>query len=361
MESDSKSKIYSVNEITTHIKNLIEDDKILQNILVLGEISNFRYYNEKHMYFSLKDEDSIIECTMFYNSNLNLDFKPKEGMKVIVGGYIEVYKKKGIYQIIIEKMQLAGKGELYLRFLQLKEKLEKQGLFKEEFKKPIPRFPKAIGVITSLEGAAVRDIIQTIKKRYSHVRLIIYPSFVQGDEAKYTLVKGIETLNQLYIDVIIIARGGGSFEDLWSFNEESVARAIFNSKIPIVTGIGHETDFTIADFVADKRAHTPSAAAELVVPSEQEILNLLNEKKDSLKQISYNKIEILKREIKGIKGRLTALNPSAILERGYSITMKENQIISSTKNINAKDMISTIVRDGKIESEVKNKNENKNF
>src|SRR3989338_11042383 len=255
------------------------------------------------MYFSLKDEDSIIECTMFYNSNLNLDFKPKECMKVIVGGYIEVYKKKGIYQIIIEKMQLAGKGELYLRFLQLKEKLEKQGLFKEEFKKPIPRFPKAIGVITSLEGAAVRDIIQTIKKRYSHVRLIIYPSFVQGNEAKYTLVKGIETLNQLYIDVIIIARGGGSFEDLWSFNEESVARAIFKSKIPIITGIGHEIDFTIADFVADKRAHTPSAAAELAVPNILEINNILS----NFKKLLYKDLRKIRenytQRIKSIKER----------------------------------------------------------
>jgi len=394
MKTDLKpnTKIYSVNEITTYIKNLIEQDTSLQDVWIKGEISNFIHYNKKHMYFSLKDENSIIRCAMFSRSNINLKFKPEEGMKVIIKGCAEVYKKRGEYQIIVEEMQEAGKGELYLKFLQLKEKLEKEGLFRKELKKLIPKFPQTIGIVTSSEGAAVRDIIKIIKRRYPHVKIMIYPSFVQGDEAKFTIVKGIETLNQLCVDVIIVGRGGGSFEDLWSFNEEMVARAVYNSKIPIISAVGHETDFTIADFIADKRAATPSAAAELVVPNEIEILNNLTNLKDKLyinitkiiefykqqinnimnrpifkrpfsqieeykqfldekgiqiKQIVINKIEILKRELKGSEGKLNALNPYPILERGYSITLKENRIISSIKNINPNEVISTIVRDGK--------------
>ena len=392
-------KIYSVDEITTCIKDLIESNRDLQNIWVKGEISNLRH-SDAHLYFSLKDENSIIECAMFQRANQNLEFTPKEGMKVLIRGGVEVYKKKGRYQIIIEEMQLAGKGELYLKFLQLKEKLEKEGLFKEEHKKPIPRFPKTIGVVSSLEGAAIKDIIKTIQKRYPHINLLIFPSFVQGDEAKYTIAKGIATLNQINVDVIILARGGGSFEDLWSFNEESVARAIFNSKIPIITGIGHEIDFTIADFVADKRAHTPSAAAELAVPDETELFNtlaslkntlykhiikttehykqqiyyisnnkifrkpfclieeykqLLDEKTIQLKQIFINKTKILKMKLEKFDGKLNALSPYAVLSRGYSITIKKDKIVSSIKNINKGDVIFTIVRDGEIESKIKDK------
>ena len=392
-------KIYSVDEITTCIKDLIESNRDLQNIWVKGEISNLRH-SDAHLYFSLKDENSIIDCAMFQRANKDLEFAPKEGMKVIIRGGIEVYKKKGRYQIIIEEMQLAGKGELYLKFLQLKEKLEKEGLFKEEHKKPIPRFPKTIGVVSSLEGAAIKDIIKTTKKRYPHIKLLIFPSFVQGDEAKYTIAKGIETLNQINVDIIILARGGGSFEDLWAFNEESVARAIFSSKIPIITGIGHETDFTIADFVADKRAHTPSAAAELAVPDEIELLNtlaslkntlykhiiktieyykqqiyyisnnkifrkpfclieeykqLLDEKTIQIKQIFINKTEILKMKLEKFDGKLNALSPYAVLSRGYSITIKKDKIVSSIKNINKGDVIFTIVKDGEIESKIKDK------
>ena len=406
MNSNIKSdvKIYSVDEVTTHIKNLIEENKILQNIWVSGEISNFIHHARRHMYLTLKDENSIIKCAMFYGSNIKLKFKPKEGMKVLVRGRIEIYKKKGDYQIIIEEMQLAGEGELYLKFLQLKEKLEKEGLFKEVHKKSILKFPKSIGVITSLEGAAIRDIIKTIKRRYPHVKITIYPSLVQGDRAKETLVRGIRTLNQLYVEVIIIARGGGSFEDLGPFNEEIVAREIFKSKVPIITGVGHETDFTIADFVADKRAHTPSAAAELVVPDKMEVLNNLSNLRDRLceevigvltyyrqqinlamsrpifkrpfslieehkqtldertiqiKQVSINKIKILKSELNGLDGKLNALSPYSILDRGYSITTKQEKIISSIKDINSGDVIFTVVKDGKIDSEVKKKNEGK--
>ena len=397
----SNPKIYSVDEITTYIKNLLEQDKTLQNIWIKGEISNFKHSNKTHMYFSLKDENSIIECAMFKRANQNLEFMPEDGMKVMVKGNIDVYKLRGKYQIIIEEMHLAGKGELYLKFMQLKSKLEKEGLFKEEHKKPIQKYPKNIGVVTSLEGAVIRDIIKVIKRRYPHLKIMIYPSLVQGNEAKYTIVRGIEVLNNLNVDVIIVARGGGSFEELWSFNEEIVARAIYNSKIPVISAIGHETDFTIADFVADKRAPTPSAAAEIVVPDEKEIFKLfeqlenrvirqinrmmdskkqdiknlasrplfkkpymiidayeqrIDEESIKIKQLIIAKFEVLRKEIKGVDRHLNALNPYAILKRGYSITLKKDKILTSVKNINAGDVISTIIRDGKINSKVQNKN-----
>ncbi len=393
----SDIKIYSVDEITTQIKNLLEKSKVLQNIQVRGEISNFTHYNSKHMYFDLKDEHSIIRCAMFLNSNNSLKFKPEDGTEVIVNGHIEVYKKRGNYQIIIEGMELAGKGALFKQFLKLKEKLEKEGLFKEEFKKPIPQIPRKIGIVASLQGAAVKDIIKTIKKRFPHVEIIIYPSLVQGDEAKYQIVRGIEVLNQLKPDVIIIARGGGSFEDLWSFNEEIVARAIFKSKIPIITGIGHEIDFTIADFVADKRAHTPSAAAELAVPDIIEIKNILSnykrllykdlkkisenyeqrlnrikdraifrrpailieqytqiidDEKEHIIRIFINRNEILNKNLEIFREKINALSPKAVLKRGYSITMKGIEIIKSVKTIKPKDVILTVVSDGEIRSKI---------
>ncbi|MFH1248945.1 MAG: exodeoxyribonuclease VII large subunit [archaeon] len=401
---EPNTKIYSVDEITTHIKNLIERDEALQDISVEGEISNFRHSNKMHMYFSLKDENSIIECAMFQRANQNLEFMPSDGMKVVVRGYLEVYKPRGTYQIIVEEMHLAGRGKLYLEFLKLKEKLEKEGLFKEDHKKPLPKYPKTIGVITSPEGAVIYDIIKVVKRRYPHVKIILFPSPVQGNEAKYRIVEGIKKLNQICVDVIIIARGGGSFEDLCSFNEEIIARAVYDSKIPIISAIGHETDFTIIDFVADKRAPTPSAAAELVVPDEIEVYNnlsnlenkiyrcmirviesykqrihyisnrlifkrpfsliegykqTLDERGIQLKQTVVNKIEILKREVNGFEGKLNALSPYSVLKRGYSITQKDGKIVSSIKNISKGDIIYTIVKDGEIKSGIKNKNERK--
>lgn len=403
--SEQGVKIYSVGEITSYIRNLMLNDKTLQDIWIKGEISNFKHHNGKHMYFSLKDEDSIIECAMFQNVNQNLNFMPENGTKVIIRGQIDVYKPRGKYELIVSEIHLEGQGEMYLKFLQLKIRLEKEGLFKEDHKRPIPKYPKVIGIVTSLEGAVIHDITNIIKKRYPHVKIIVYPSFVQGDEAKHMITKGIETLNKLAIDVIVIARGGGSFEELWPFNEEVVARAIYTSKIPIVSAVGHESDFTIADFVADKRASTPSAAAEMIVPNKEDILisfkdmerNLYNRVKDILEnrkqiinqiinrplfkkpyilineskqkldekttQLKYkftNKNEILKNQIKSANERLNALSPYSVLNRGYSITMRKDEIVSSIKNINEGDIISTIVKDGEIESKVKNKNERKN-
>ena len=400
LNQKSEAKVYSVDEITTYIKSFLENNETLQNIQIKGEISNFTHHNGKHMYFDLKDNQAIICCVMFWNSNNKLNFKPEDGAEVIVKGHIDVYKKKGNYQIIVEEMQLAGKGALYAQFIKLKEKLEKEGLFKEKFKKPIPKIPKVVGVVASLEGAAVKDIIKTISRRFPHINLIVYPSLVQGSEAKYQIERGIQILNQLKVDVIIIARGGGSFEDLWSFNEESVARAIFKSKIPIITGIGHEIDFTIADFVADKRGHTPSDAAELAVPNIIEIksillnlkrrlirdlirikdiykqrlvqikarpifrrpnilieqyIQIIDEKENYIVKVFMNKNELIRRDIIGLKERLIALSPEAILGRGYSITMKESIIIKSIKDIKDKDIISTTLSDGKLKSIVKQK------
>ena len=395
--SEKDVKIYSVDEITTHIKNLLEKNNLLQNVRVRGEISNFLHHNSGHMYFDLKDENSIIRCVFFRNVNNQLKFKPEDGAEVIVNGQIDVYKKRGTYGIIVKEMELAGEGTLFKQFLKLKEKLEKEGLFKEKFKKPIPQIPRKIGIVTSLEGAAVRDIIKTIKKRFPHVTLIIYPSLVQGDEAKYQIVRGIEVLNQLNLDIIIVARGGGSFEDLWSFNEETVARAIFKSKIPIITGIGHEIDFTIADFVADKRAHTPSAAAELAVPNILEINNILSNfkkllykdlrkirenytqriksikersvfkrphilieqylqiidgEKEQIIKIFMNENEIFKKDLEIFKEKINAFNPKAILKRGYSITMFGTEIIKSVKTIKSNDIILTVLGDGELKSKI---------
>lgn len=397
-------KIYSIYEITNYLKNLVSKDKNLQDVWVEGEISNFKHHDKKHMYFSLKDEHSLIECVMFQNVNRDLTFMPENGIKVLVRGDLDIYKLKGKFELIISEMHLRGKGELYLKFLQSKAKLEREGLFSEEHKKTLPKYPQSIGIVTSLSGAVIHDMTKIITKRYPHVKIIIYPSVVQGDEAKYSLTKGIDVLNNLLVDVIIIARGGGSFEELWPFNEEIVARKIYNSKIPIMSAVGHESDFTISDFVADKRASTPSAAAEMVVPKKEEIIismdnlekrlykkvkniletrkqklnnlisrplynkpeTLVNEYRQSLdenkikfEQIFINKLKSLKKDVKDSDGRLNALSPYSVLNRGYSITMKHNKIISSIKNINKEDTILTIVKDGKINSKVKSKNESK--
>jgi len=403
-ELKTGTKIYSVNEITTHIKDLIMHDRILQKIWVKGEISNFRHSNNVHMYFSLKDEESIIGCAMFRGVNQKLGFTPQDGMKVMICGHVDVYKPQGKYQIIIEEMHLEGEGELYLKFLQLKSKLEKEGFFKPEHKKPLPEYPQIIGVVTSPQGSVIQDIIKVIKRRYPHINLIIYPSLVQGDEAKYTIVKGIEVLNKLNVDVIIIARGGGSFEDLWPFNEEIVAKEVYNSNVPIVSAIGYQTDVMIIDFVADKSAPTPSAAAELVVPNEEEIINnlsvlknrlgrsfikviefyrhqihniinrpllkkpfrliesymqFLDETSKNLKERGIDKIGIIKSELRLLDGKLNALNPYAVLKRGYSITMKNDKVVSSVKNIKVGDILSTIIKDGEIKSKIENKNDRK--
>ncbi|MBX9972973.1 exodeoxyribonuclease VII large subunit [Cytobacillus firmus] len=257
----------TVNALTKYIKRKFDADPHLQNILVKGEISNFKQHSSGHMYFTLKDEKARILAVMFAGNARTMKFRPENGMKVLVRGAISVYESSGQYQIYVQEMQPDGIGELYLAYEQLKEKLEKEGFFSPAHKKDIPRYPRTVAVITSPTGAAIRDILTTLKRRYPIANILIYPALVQGNQAASSIVKAISEANSSGdADVLIIGRGGGSIEELWAFNEEAVARAIFKSEIPIISAVGHETDFTIADFVADLRAPTPTGAAEMAVP-----------------------------------------------------------------------------------------------
>lgn len=259
--------VLTVSELTGMIKYLFDSNEILRQVYVRGEISNFKYHLSGHLYFVLKDERAQIRCVMFKNRTILLPFMPENGMKVIALGYVTVYERNGEYQLYVDDMQPDGIGALYLAYEKLKEKLQKEGLFDVSFKKPIPFLPKKIGIITSLNGAAIRDLLTVIRRRYPNVNILIAPVSVQGKQAVDEICEAIKDLNNVgNLDVIILGRGGGSIEELWTFNEEKVARAIFNSRIPIISAVGHETDYTIADFVADKRAPTPSAAGEMVVP-----------------------------------------------------------------------------------------------
>ncbi len=275
----------TVSELNSNMKKLLDSRPGLKDIWIQGEISNFKVNMPTgHMYLTLKDEKSVLKACMFRGANQNLQFRPEDGMKVLARGRVTVYEPGGSYQLYIEELVLDGLGELYAAFNQLKEKLRAEGLFDEEHKKPIPEYPKRVGVITSDTGAAVRDIINVIKRRFRYADIILYPSKVQGEGAAENVCRGIEYFNETKsVDVIIAGRGGGSIEDLWAFNEEITARAIFASEIPIISAVGHEIDFTIADFVADLRAPTPSAAAELAVPSKEEIEDKLSAGKTRMK------------------------------------------------------------------------------
>ncbi|MGG1551675.1 exodeoxyribonuclease VII large subunit [Paenibacillus ferrarius] len=274
----NEAKVFSVKEVNRYIKLLLEGDFRLQDVWVRGEISNFTHHSSGHMYFTLKDADGRLKSIMFASHNQRLGFIPKEGTKVLARGNISVYERDGAYQFYVTSMQPDGIGSLYLAYEQLKKKLEGEGLFAAERKRPIPRFPRAIGVITSPTGAAVRDIMITLQRRFPAVPILLYPVLVQGTGSAPSIVKAIEAMNRLgEADVLIVGRGGGSLEELWAFNEEAVARAIGASAIPVISAVGHETDFTIADFVADLRAPTPTAAAELAVPHHLELKQQLSQ------------------------------------------------------------------------------------
>ncbi|MFC4769158.1 exodeoxyribonuclease VII large subunit [Effusibacillus consociatus] len=294
----SEEAILSVSELTGAIKFLLERDPLLSDCWVRGEISNFTHHSSGHMYFTLKDSGSRIKSVMFASKNRSLTFLPKEGMKVIVRGNVSVFERDGQYQLYVNEMQPDGLGSLFLAFQQLKERLEKEGLFQEDRKKPLPKFPKVIGVVTSPTGAAVRDIITTIRRRYPVAHVLLYPVLVQGTEAPLTIANAIDHLNEMVemkIDVLIVGRGGGSLEELWAFNEEIVARSIFASRIPIISAVGHETDFTIADFVADVRAATPTAAAELAVPHLLELTRHLDSTEQRLAAAMSNQLRDLRK------------------------------------------------------------------
>lgn len=290
-----KKKYLTVTALTKYIKRKIDTDPHLSNVLLRGEISNFNHHSRGHMYFTLKDDQTTIRAVMFAGHNRRLRFTPENGMSVLVQGEVSVFKAFGQYQLYVHQMEPDGLGSLYLAFEQLKEKLEKRGMFDERHKKPIPTYPGTIGVVTSPTGAAIQDILSTLESRYPIASVIIFPALVQGEQAAKSIVKAIHTANSDQIrrpDTLIVGRGGGSIEDLWPFNEEIVANAIFNSKIPVITAVGHETDTTISDFVSDLRAPTPTGAATLAVPSYNELMDRIQQNKYSLR--NYMDIKLKK-------------------------------------------------------------------
>ncbi len=304
----------TVSALNNYLKRKFEVDSHLGHVYLKGEISNFKSHSRGHLYFSLKDDTSVISAIMFEANTKSLNFVPKDGTKVFVEGKVTVYEGSGKYQIIVTKMQPDGIGELYIAYEKLKKELEQQGLFKQEYKKPIPKYPQKIGVVTAPTGAAIRDILSTIKRRFPIVEVILFPALVQGESAKYSIVEQIRRANNFDLDVLIVGRGGGSIEDLWAFNEECVAREIFASNIPIISAVGHEVDFTIADFVADLRAPTPTGAAELAVPNMPDVYKLIENYKIRLSSIIENKIDIYGKKLESLKNSYALKNPMAIYE-----------------------------------------------
>ncbi len=370
------AEIFSVGSLTGYIKRRLEGDVCLQNVTVKGEISNFIPHRSGHWYFTLKDEESQIKAVMFRGSNARVLFQPKDGHKVILRGDISVYAPQGSYQLNATGMQKDGVGDLYAAYEELKGKLAAEGLFDARYKKKLPTFPKKIGVITSANGAAVRDIKNIAARRCGAVQLTLYPSLVQGSGAEESLIKGLDYFEKEYpVDVIILGRGGGSIEDLWGFNGERLARRIFAMQTPVISAVGHETDFTICDFVADLRAPTPSAAAELAVPDIRGIIQDLDLRYERLTKgmqaiidEEYGRLhdcaEIfskrgveglrLKEEVwKGLVGKINSLNPLAVLSRGYAVAMKEKKTVKSVKEVARGDDLRVRLADGIIETTVK--------
>lgn len=390
------NKSLTITELTVYIKQLVDSDMLLSHVWVVGEISNYKHHSSGHMYFSLKDEGAVIKSVMFKTQNSRLKFRPEEGMRVIVRGYVSIYPQGGSYQLYVDEMQPDGTGALYFAFEQLKRKLENQGLFEASRKKTIPLLPKAIGVITSPTGAVIRDITHVLIRRFSNARLIIYGSAVQGTEAPAQLIKGIQCFNELKnVDVIILARGGGSLEDLWPFNDEKLVMAIVGSRIPIISAVGHETDFSISDFAADMRAPTPSAAAEIVMPEKKllkeglevlekrlssSLIHRIERERGRLKRLSdtrsiqrpleainlkrqhldlterdlirQNRISLdrFKSSFKLAASRLNALSPLTVLTRGYAVVQGEDgKIIRTSKGLKPGDKLVLTVADGKFQ------------
>ena len=379
-----ENKYLTVSAITKYLKYKFDTDDNLKNVFIKGEISNFKKHTSGHLYFSIKDEKSKINAIMFSNNAKNLTFDPIDGTKVLIVGRISIYEATGNYQIYVDEMQEDGIGNLYLAFEKLKEKLANEGLFSEEYKKPIPKYPNKIGIVTAKTGAAIKDIISTIKRRYPLVEIILFPSLVQGENAANDISNKIKQANNYDLDVLIVGRGGGSIEDLWPFNEEIVARTIFESKIPIISAVGHEIDFTISDFVADLRATTPTAAAELAVPNLPNIMNTVDQlnirlKEAIFKKINYNKLYLetiknsyilknplimfankkqqldylsekltnninnkldrQKLRLANLIDKLQLVNPLDILKKGYTLVYKNNEVITDFNKIKNDDVI----------------------
>lgn len=325
----NRGKVYSVSSVNQYIKNMFLREYALSVVFVKGEISNCKYHSSGHIYFSIKDENSQLACVMFRGDRHGLDFRMENGQEVVVGGSISVYERDGKYQMYAKKIVLAGDGLLSERFEQLKKRLQEAGYFDEERKLPLPTFVKTVGIVTAKTGAAVHDMINIAGRRNPYVQLILYPAKVQGEGAAETIVKGIETLDAKGVDVIIVGRGGGSMEDLWAFNEEMVADAIFACRTPVISAVGHETDFTIADFVADRRAATPSEAAELAVYDVRLVMENLSDQKDRLLRALFQKIEAFEERLEYMTERLRMLNPKNQLsqKRQHLIDMEERLVL----------------------------------
>ena len=318
----------TITEVNNYIKLLLDTNSHLNMIYIKGEISNFKNHTRGHLYFTLKDENSRLNAVMFAGSARNLNFVPKDGDNVLIRGRVSAYPASGSYQVYVDEMSLDGLGELYIKFEELKNKLFNEGLFDESHKKPIPKYPNKIGVITASTGAAVRDIMSTIKRRYPLCEVILFPSLVQGIEAAPNIVKQIEVADTYNLDTLIVGRGCGSIEDLWAFNEEIVARAIYNAKTPIISAVGHEPDFTIADFVADLRAPTPTGAAEMAVPTIKDTNELIGQLKLRLDKNIKNMINSKFIELKGLKNSFILKNPMSLYE------LKEQKLDKLIDNLN---------------------------
>ncbi len=389
----------SVTQINLYIKEVIAHNDILCDVLVKGELSNFKAHSSGHMYMSLKDEGGVMRAVMFRSAVAGLNFKPQNGMKVVAHGRIGVYERDGQYQLYIDNMQQEGQGDLYAAFEQLKTKLAAEGLFDPSHKKPLPKYPKKVGVVTAPTGAAIRDIINVLTRRFSYADIVLYPVLVQGENSAASIVEAIEYFNKTDIaDVLIVGRGGGSIEDLWSFNEEIVARAIYDSHIPIISAVGHEIDFTISDFVADLRAPTPSAAAEIAVPSQVELnekfnnvyrrmyqqamrtvergklrlnwcrdaaafknpLRTIDDERQYIDNISHmfetackNALTAKRQQLAQNAARLDGLSPLGTLTRGYSLTKDaDGKVLKSVSQVKSGDRVSVTLSDGEFAAEV---------
>ncbi|MBQ6934529.1 MAG: exodeoxyribonuclease VII large subunit [Clostridia bacterium] len=392
------NKPITVTALSEYIKDMLDSDVLLQKVYVVGELSNFKVHSSGHCYFSLKDEGAVINAVMFRGDAAKLRFRPESGMKVILYGRVSLFPKSGQYQIYVSNMQPDGVGSLYVAFEQLKEKLYKEGLFDKKYKKPLPRYPQKIGLVTSPTGAAVRDMIRIIGSRYKAAEIIVCPVLVQGDTAADSIANMIKYVNEHQLcDVIICGRGGGSIEDLWCFNDEKVARAVFESRIPVISAVGHEPDITIIDYVADVRASTPSNGAEIVVPDSGEMLMRLNDVKQKLYMMEHKKIGFLKEKLAMLENNklmrspmsyfadknmmlgmqeqklvnaaeklmqskkneyvrlvstLDALSPLKVISRGYGMVESDGKIVKSVDDIKKDSVIKTSLSDGWFESVV---------